>query len=75
MGVEGDAIDYFHSPLADVSYLARFLCPEDEVTDESIPWNWDSLFTSVSTELKEEWAMEEEAAILATTNSHPSNGL
>jgi hypothetical protein len=41
-----------HICLLDVSFLARFLCPEDEVIDEAIPWNWDSLFASVSTELK-----------------------
>ncbi|KAL3089570.1 hypothetical protein niasHT_030079 [Heterodera trifolii] len=45
----------------DVNFLSRFLCPEDETTDESIAWNWDSLFASVSSELREEWALEEEA--------------
>ncbi|KAI1698910.1 intraflagellar transport protein 43 domain-containing protein [Ditylenchus destructor] len=45
----------------DVSFLARFLCPEDEVGDEDIPWNWDYLYASVSSELREEWLLEEEA--------------
>ncbi|KAI3415977.1 hypothetical protein GPALN_005535 [Globodera pallida] len=45
----------------DVNFLSRFLCPEDETSDERIPWNWDSLFASVSSELREEWALEEEA--------------
>uniref|UniRef100_A0A915DGE7 Uncharacterized protein n=1 Tax=Ditylenchus dipsaci TaxID=166011 RepID=A0A915DGE7_9BILA len=42
----------------DVSFLARFICPEDEVTDETIPWNWDYLYASVSSELREEWLLE-----------------
>jgi len=58
----------------DVSFLARFLCPEDEVVDEAIPWNWDSLFASVSTELKEEWAMEEEEANIAVNINQLSSG-
>ncbi|CAK5088874.1 unnamed protein product [Meloidogyne enterolobii] len=46
----------------DVNFLSRFLCPEDEIQDENIPWTWDSLFASVTSELREEWALEEEAA-------------
>ncbi|KAF7638033.1 hypothetical protein Mgra_00002486 [Meloidogyne graminicola] len=47
--------------IEDVNFLSRFLCPEDEIQDENIPWTWDSLFASVTSELREEWALEEEA--------------
>ncbi|CAI4226587.1 unnamed protein product [Auanema sp. JU1783] len=43
----------------DISLLSRYLCLEDEVKDENIAWTWDYLFTSVSTEMREEWAQEE----------------
>lgn len=45
----------------DVNFLSRFLCPDDEIHDEQVPWSWDSLFASVTSELREEWALEEEA--------------
>ncbi|KAK6039896.1 hypothetical protein COOONC_22598, partial [Cooperia oncophora] len=43
----------------DISLLSRFLYTEDEVKDEDVPWTWDYIFASVSTELRDEWAQEE----------------
>ncbi|KAH7724735.1 intraflagellar transport protein 43 [Aphelenchoides avenae] len=45
----------------DISLLARYLCPEEEAQDENVRWTWDYIFASVSSEMREEWAMEEEA--------------
>uniref|UniRef100_A0A158Q914 Intraflagellar transport protein 43 homolog n=1 Tax=Elaeophora elaphi TaxID=1147741 RepID=A0A158Q914_9BILA len=44
----------------DLSLLLRFLCLEEEVNDEKVPWTWDYLFASVSTEMRDEWAQDEE---------------
>ncbi|PAV83197.1 hypothetical protein WR25_16584 [Diploscapter pachys] len=44
----------------DISQLTRFLYLEDDAKDEDISWNWDYLFASVSTEMREEWAQFEE---------------
>ncbi|WKX94658.1 hypothetical protein Q1695_011716 [Nippostrongylus brasiliensis] len=43
----------------DISLLSRFLYTEEEVKDEDVPWTFDYLFASVSSELREEWAQEE----------------
>ncbi|XGW12344.1 hypothetical protein V3C99_013223 [Haemonchus contortus] len=43
----------------DISLLSRFLYTEEEVRDEEVPWTWDYIFASVSTELRDEWAQEE----------------
>uniref|UniRef100_A0A914UZ25 Uncharacterized protein n=1 Tax=Plectus sambesii TaxID=2011161 RepID=A0A914UZ25_9BILA len=43
----------------DLSLLTRFLCPESEVKDEEVPWTWDYLYTSICTELREEWALDD----------------
>ncbi|KAL6735004.1 hypothetical protein Aduo_005486 [Ancylostoma duodenale] len=43
----------------DISLLSRYLYSEEEVRDEDVPWTWDYLFASVSSELREEWAQEE----------------
>uniref|UniRef100_A0A1I7ZKP1 Intraflagellar transport protein 43 homolog n=1 Tax=Steinernema glaseri TaxID=37863 RepID=A0A1I7ZKP1_9BILA len=44
----------------DVSVLARYLCTEEESCDENVSWTWDYLFASVSSELREDWAFEED---------------
>lgn len=46
--------------IADLSLLSRFLCLEEEVNDEKVSWTWDYLFASVSTEMRDEWAQDEE---------------
>lgn len=51
----------FHAFCSDISLLARYLCPEEEAQDENVRWTWDYIFASVSSEMREEWAMEEEA--------------
>ncbi|KHJ98794.1 hypothetical protein OESDEN_01223 [Oesophagostomum dentatum] len=43
----------------DISLLTRYLYTEEEIKDEDVPWTWDYLFASVSSELREEWAQEE----------------
>ncbi|CAJ0606902.1 unnamed protein product [Cylicocyclus nassatus] len=43
----------------DISLLSRYLYTEEETKDEEVPWTWDYLFASVSSELREEWAQEE----------------
>lgn len=45
--------------IADISLLSRFLYTEEEVKDEDVPWTWDYIFASVSSELRDEWAQEE----------------
>jgi hypothetical protein len=45
--------------LADLSLLSRFLCAEEETRDENSAWTWDYVFASVSSEMREEWAMDE----------------
>lgn len=44
----------------DLSLLSRFLCLEEEVKDEEVTWTWDYVFASVSSEMREEWAQEED---------------
>lgn len=46
----------------DISYLSSFLCLENEITDEEIPWTWDYLYTSVVDELQEEVFDENKAS-------------
>ncbi|CAJ0585834.1 unnamed protein product, partial [Mesorhabditis spiculigera] len=36
----------------DLTLLLRYTLPEEEVTDEDTPWNWDYLFASITTEIK-----------------------
>ncbi|KAL3994745.1 Intraflagellar transport protein 43 family protein [Acanthocheilonema viteae] len=43
----------------DLSLLSRFLCLK-EVNDEKVSWTWDYLFASVNTEMRDEWAQDEE---------------
>ncbi|VDK64862.1 unnamed protein product [Onchocerca ochengi] len=44
----------------DLSLLLRFLCLEEEVNDEKVSWTWDYLFANMSTEMRDEWAQDEE---------------
>ncbi|VDK68385.1 unnamed protein product [Litomosoides sigmodontis] len=44
----------------DLSLLLRFLCLEGEVDDEKVSWTWDYLFTSVNTDMRNEWKQSEE---------------
>ncbi|KHN84294.1 Intraflagellar transport protein 43 -like protein [Toxocara canis] len=44
----------------DLSLLSRYLCSEEEVRDEKVAWTWDYVFASISTEMREEWALDEE---------------
>lgn len=43
----------------DLSLLSRYLCSEDEVKDEGVAWTWDYVFASISTEMREEWALDD----------------
>jgi hypothetical protein len=36
------------------------VCVQSEVTDEEEPWTWETLFASVTSEMREEWAHEDE---------------
>ncbi|KAK0393174.1 hypothetical protein QR680_000086 [Steinernema hermaphroditum] len=44
----------------DISVLARYLCTEEESCDEHVSWTWDYLFASVSSEIREDWAFEDD---------------
>ncbi|KAK1150475.1 hypothetical protein AOXY_G34000 [Acipenser oxyrinchus oxyrinchus] len=39
----------------DLKLLTKVLAPEQEVREEDVGWNWDHLFTEVSSELMTEW--------------------
>ncbi|XP_033640506.1 intraflagellar transport protein 43 homolog isoform X1 [Asterias rubens] len=39
----------------DLKLLTKVLSAEQEVIEEDIPWDWDLLFTEVSSELQTEW--------------------
>ncbi|XP_018601592.1 intraflagellar transport protein 43 homolog [Scleropages formosus] len=44
----------------DLKLLTRILAPEQEVREEDVGWDWDHLFTEVSSELLSEWDQGEE---------------
>ncbi|XP_029900401.1 intraflagellar transport protein 43 homolog isoform X2 [Myripristis murdjan] len=49
----------------DLKLLTKVLAPEQEVREEDVGWDWDHLFTEVSSELLTEWDQgenEEQAA-------------
>ncbi|KAM6913044.1 intraflagellar transport protein 43 homolog isoform 2-T2 [Xenentodon cancila] len=39
----------------DLKLLTKVLAPEQEVKEEDVSWDWDHLFTEVSSELQLEW--------------------
>ncbi|XP_028834790.1 intraflagellar transport protein 43 homolog isoform X2 [Denticeps clupeoides] len=39
----------------DLKLLTKVLSPEQEVREEDVGWDWDHLFTEVSSELQTEW--------------------
>ncbi|XP_061598861.1 intraflagellar transport protein 43 homolog [Cololabis saira] len=39
----------------DLKLLTKVLAPEQEVKEEDVGWDWDHLFTEVSSELQMEW--------------------
>ncbi|XP_056333155.1 intraflagellar transport protein 43 homolog [Danio aesculapii] len=39
----------------DLKLLTKVLAPEQEVREEDVGWDWDHLFTEVSSELQSEW--------------------
>ncbi|KAG9268794.1 intraflagellar transport protein 43 homolog isoform X2 [Astyanax mexicanus] len=39
----------------DLKLLTKVLAPEQEVREEDVGWDWDHLFTEVSSELQTEW--------------------
>ncbi|KAK7152437.1 hypothetical protein R3I93_010604 [Phoxinus phoxinus] len=43
----------------DLKLLTKVLAPEQEVREEDVAWDWDHLFTEVSSELQTEWDQEE----------------
>lgn len=45
----------------DISFLARLVCFEEDITDEPEPWTWDAMFASVTSEMREEWAKGEQS--------------
>ncbi|KAL4613175.1 hypothetical protein GN956_G23411 [Arapaima gigas] len=44
----------------DLKLLTKVLAPEQEVREEDVGWDWDHLFTEVSSELLTEWDQGEE---------------
>ncbi|XP_076017695.1 intraflagellar transport protein 43 homolog [Genypterus blacodes] len=53
----------------DLKLLTKVLAPEQEVREEDVGWDWDHLFTEVSSELLTEWDQgeSEDAAALSVT--------
>ncbi|KAM9354802.1 LOW QUALITY PROTEIN: intraflagellar transport protein 43 homolog A-like [Pholidichthys leucotaenia] len=43
----------------DLKLLTKVLAPEQEVKEEDVRWDWDHLFTDVSSELMNEWEQGE----------------
>lgn len=39
----------------DLKLLTKVLAPEQEVKEDDVTWDWDHLFTEVSSELLMEW--------------------
>jgi len=39
----------------DLKLLGKALCPEPDLVEEDVPWEWDQLFTEVTSELTREW--------------------
>ncbi|KAM3594191.1 uncharacterized protein V6R79_003735 [Siganus canaliculatus] len=53
----------------DLKLLTKVLAPEQEVREDDVSWDWDHLFTEVSSELLMEWDQgesEEQAALPLT---------
>nr|XP_033498262.1 intraflagellar transport protein 43 homolog isoform X1 [Epinephelus lanceolatus] len=53
----------------DLKLLTKVLAPEQEVKEDDVSWDWDHLFTEVSSELLMEWDQgesEEQAALPVT---------
>ncbi|XP_041810278.1 intraflagellar transport protein 43 homolog isoform X1 [Chelmon rostratus] len=53
----------------DLKLLTKVLAPEQEVKEDDVSWDWDHLFTEVSSELQMEWDQgesEEQAALPLT---------
>ncbi|XP_034381567.1 intraflagellar transport protein 43 homolog isoform X1 [Cyclopterus lumpus] len=53
----------------DLKLLTKVLAPEQEVKEDDVSWDWDHLFTEVSSELLMEWdqgEIEEPAALPVT---------
>ncbi|KAA8582261.1 hypothetical protein FQN60_009001 [Etheostoma spectabile] len=53
----------------DLKLLTKVLAPEQEVKEDDVSWDWDHLFTEVSSELLMEWDQgeSEEKAVLPVT--------
>ncbi|KAG7237244.1 hypothetical protein INR49_032577 [Caranx melampygus] len=53
----------------DLKLLTKVLAPEQEVKEDDVSWDWDHLFTEVSSELLMEWDQgeSEEQAVLPVT--------
>ncbi|KAF8362841.1 ift-43 [Pristionchus pacificus] len=45
----------------DISLLSRYLASEEEVADEPIAWTWDTIFTSTSSEMRQEWVQDDDS--------------
>ncbi|GMT16950.1 hypothetical protein PFISCL1PPCAC_8247, partial [Pristionchus fissidentatus] len=45
----------------DISLLSRFIGSEEEVQEEEAPWTWDTIFTSTSSEMRQEWNQDEDS--------------
>lgn len=45
----------------DISLLSRFIASEEEVVDEPVAWTWDTIFTSTSSEMRQEWVADDDS--------------
>ncbi|XP_029586091.1 intraflagellar transport protein 43 homolog B isoform X1 [Salmo trutta] len=59
----------------DLKLLTKVLAPEQEVREEDVGWDWDHLFTEVSSELLTEWDQgEKEEQVCVMRTSLPKMG-
>ncbi|KAI6224188.1 hypothetical protein M3Y95_00856600 [Aphelenchoides besseyi] len=58
--IDFSSVDFGKFEDIDISCLARLICVQSEIMDEEEPWTWDSMFASVTSEMREEWAQEDD---------------
>ncbi|GMS86067.1 hypothetical protein PENTCL1PPCAC_8242 [Pristionchus entomophagus] len=62
--VDALAAKYPHMVKADdidISLLSRFVASEEEAVVEPLDWTWDTIFTSTSSEMRQEWVQDDDS--------------
>ncbi|CAB3411159.1 unnamed protein product [Caenorhabditis bovis] len=58
--VSSKLADLFKLDDIDLSILGRHFPPENELYEDNAPWDWDHLYASLSSELRDEWSSDSE---------------